>query len=61
MIMMFLAMITLMVYPVSAFAAEGPAAPDLQIGLIRRLLSWHLFLYSLCKRGLQCLKPVQSG
>ncbi|MEK4064145.1 MULTISPECIES: ammonium transporter [Paenibacillus] len=33
MIMMFLAMITLMVYPVSAFAAEGPAAPDLQIGL----------------------------
>lgn len=30
---MFLAMITLMVYPVSAFAAEGPAAPDLQIGL----------------------------
>lgn len=33
MLMMFLGMITLMIYPVSAFAAEGPAAPDLQIGL----------------------------
>ncbi|MBW4083174.1 ammonium transporter [Paenibacillus sp. S150] len=33
MIMMLLAMITLMVYPVSAFAAEGPATLDLQIGL----------------------------
>ncbi|KAA9003906.1 ammonium transporter [Paenibacillus spiritus] len=28
-----LAMITLMVYPVSAFAADGPTTPDLQIGL----------------------------
>ncbi|WP_150266750.1 ammonium transporter [Paenibacillus tepidiphilus] len=33
MLMMFLAMITLMIYPVSAFAAEGPTTPDLQIGL----------------------------
>lgn len=32
-LMMFLAMVTLMIYPVSAFAADGPTAPDLQIGL----------------------------
>lgn len=28
-----LAMLTLMIYPVSAFAADGPTTPDLQIGL----------------------------
>ncbi|OBZ14789.1 ammonium transporter [Bacillus sp. FJAT-27264] len=28
-----LAMITLMIYPVSAFAADGPTSPELQIGL----------------------------
>ncbi|MFC3747899.1 ammonium transporter [Paenibacillus sp. GCM10012306] len=28
-----LAMITLMIYPVSAFAADGPSTPELQIGL----------------------------
>ena len=32
-LMMLLAMITLMVYPVSAFAAEGPTSPQLQVGL----------------------------
>lgn len=32
-LMMLLAMITLMVYPVSAFAADGPTNADLQIGL----------------------------
>ncbi|NUU63990.1 ammonium transporter [Paenibacillus agri] len=32
-LVMVLAMITLMIYPVSAFAADGPTSPQLQIGL----------------------------
>lgn len=32
-LMMFLAAVTLMIYPVSAFAADGPSSPELQIGL----------------------------
>lgn len=32
-LVMVLAMITLMIYPVSAFAADGPSSPELQIGL----------------------------
>lgn len=32
-LMMLLAMITLMIYPVSAFAADGPTNVDLQVGL----------------------------